>query len=155
VNLDNRLIHFCFVSASSQFGSKILPIKPVIKFVPKLLADRDKTVRDEAKLLAVEMYRWAGNAIMPQLQSVTPLIMTELEEAFKDIKEGNAEKARQTHFLRSQEDLKEKMEAGGGEAGENGGGQEEEALDPYDLLEPFDVLSKLPTDFKHKLVSGL
>jgi len=53
-------------------------------------------VRDEAKLLAVEMYRWAGNAIMPQLQSVTPLIMTELEEAFKDIKEGNAEKARQT-----------------------------------------------------------
>jgi cytoskeleton-associated protein 5 len=153
-----------FVFASSQFGSKILPIKPVIKFVPKLLADRDKTVRDEAKLLAVEMYRWAGNAIMPQLQSVTPLIMTELEEAFKDIKEGNAEKARQTRFLRSQQDLKEKMEAesetGGaeaasGEAGENGGGQEEEALDPYDLLEPFDVLSKLPKDFKDKLVSDL
>ena len=150
---------------SSQFGSKILPIKPVIKFVPKLLADRDKTVRDEAKLLAVEMYRWAGSAIMPQLQSVTPLIMSELEEAFKDIKAGNAEKARQTRFLRSQQELKEKMEAESdmnanneavnGEAGESGGGQEEEVIDPYDLLEPFDVLSKLPKDFKDKVVSSL
>jgi len=129
--------------------------------VPKLLADRDKTVRDEAKLLAVEMYRWAGNAIMPQLQSVTPLIMTELEEAFKDIKDGNAEKPRQTRFLRSQQDLKEKMEAesemGAGiavnsETGESATVQDDEAIDPYDLMEPFDVLSKLPKDFKDKLV---
>lgn len=97
--------------AIGQFGSKIMPIKPVIKFIPKLLADRDKTVRDEAKLIAVEMFRWAGNAIMPQLQSVTPIIMAELEEEFKNIKEGNVEKARQTRFLRSQQDLKAKMEA--------------------------------------------
>lgn len=130
--------------------------------MPKLLADRDKAVRDEAKLLAVEMYRWAGNAIMPQLQSVTPLIMSELEEGFQNVKE---EKARQTRFLRSQQDLKEKMENESNKvvSSEDGAGQDsgdtpmevEEAIDPYDLMEPFDVLSKLPKDFQEKLVSAL
>ncbi len=28
-----------------------------------------------------------------------------------------------------------------------------EAVDPYDLLDPADILSKLPKDFKEKLVS--
>lgn len=130
--------------------------------MPKLLADRDKAVRDEAKLLAIEMYRWAGNAIMPQLQSVTPLIMGELEEGFQNVKE---EKARQTRFLRSQQDLKEKMENESSKvvSSEDGAGQDsgdtpmevEEAIDPYDLMEPFDVLSKLPKDFQEKLVSAL
>lgn len=148
--------------AISQYGSKIMPIKPVIKSIPKLLGDRDKTVREEAKLISVEMYRWAGNAIMPQLQSVTPLIMSELEEGFKDIKEGNAEKARQTRFLRSQQDLKAKMEAESeqGDSGGSGGsdvaivgGEEmeiDEAIDPYDLLDPVDILSRLPKDYKEK-----
>ncbi|CAF3551185.1 unnamed protein product, partial [Rotaria sp. Silwood2] len=34
----------------SEFGSKVLPIKPFLKQVIPLLEDRDKTVRDEAKL---------------------------------------------------------------------------------------------------------
>ena len=86
-----------------------MPIKPVIKHVPKLLEDRDKTVRDETKMLVVEMYRWAGAAIMPQLQQVKPALLQELDEEFKNAAAG--EKPRQTRFLRSQQDLKAKMEA--------------------------------------------
>lgn len=91
--------------AISEFSSKTIPIKPIIKFVPKLLEDRDKTVRDETKLLAVEMYRWAGAAIMPQLQSIKPSLLQELEDAFKEAT-ATGEKPRQTRFLRSQQDLK-------------------------------------------------
>lgn len=152
--------------AINEFSSKTIPIKPIIKFVPKLLEDRDKMVRDETKLLAVEMYRWAGQAIMPQLQGIKPVLLEELETEFKNTASG--EKPRQTRFLRSQQDLKAKMEAemeqramnGGGGAGGDvvdgtGAGDQEAApenIDPYDLMEPAEILSKLPKDFKEKLV---
>lgn len=93
----------------NEFGSKVMPIKPIIKSVPKLLEDRDQTVREETKKLVVEMYRWAGPAIMPQLQQVKPALLEELQEGFKSAASG--EKPRQTRFLRSQQDLKAKMEA--------------------------------------------
>ena len=45
---------------------------------------------------------------------------------------------------------------GGSDAGTNGdavnGGEDNEGVDPYDLLEPVDILTKLPKDFKEKLV---
>lgn len=87
--------------------------------------------------------------------------MAELEEGFQNVKE---EKAKQTRFLRSQQDLKEKMETESNQAaGDDGAAQNsgetpmevEEAIDPYDLMEPFDVLSKLPKDFQEKIVSAL
>jgi cytoskeleton-associated protein 5 len=151
----------------NEFSSKTMPIKPVIKFVPKLLEDRDKIVRDETKLLAIEMYRWAGAAIMPQLQGYK--LLDELEAEFKAATAGG-EKPRQTRFLRSQQDLKAKMDAemeqklmsGGSSAAGNGDGTGAgsgmdaeaamETIDPYDLMEPSDILSKLPKDFKEKLV---
>jgi cytoskeleton-associated protein 5 len=151
--------------AISEFSSKVVPIKPIIKFVPKLLEDRDKTVRDETKLLAVEMYRWAGAAIMPQLQSIKPALLQELDEEFKSSVAGG-EKPRQTRFLRSQQDLKAKMEAemeqrmmnGGAVSAEDGvtaipSADVQENMDPYDLMEPAEILSQLPKDFKEKLVS--
>ena len=151
--------------AINEFSSKVMPIKPIIKFVPKLLEDRDKTVRDEAKLLAVEMYKWAGAAIMPQLQSLKPALLGELEDEFKRAVAGG-EKPRQTRFLRSQQDLKAKMEAEQEQKMMNGGGASAagdagsdigsvdaapDAIDPYDLMEPAELHSKLPKDFKEKL----
>ena len=59
---------------SSAFGSKILPIKPFLKQVVPLLDDRDKTVRDESKLLIVEIYKWIGKqTLMPMIQNVKPI----------------------------------------------------------------------------------
>lgn len=45
----------------------------MVKFLPKLLEDRDKNVREEAKLLVVEMYRWVGAAIKPKLVDFKPV----------------------------------------------------------------------------------
>lgn len=87
--------------------------------------------------------------------------MQELEEEFKNL--ASQEKARQTRFLRSQQDLKAKMEAemmsgGSGEgAGESGGSgasgsvETDEPMDPMDLMEAVDIIPKLPKDFKEKI----
>lgn len=79
--LDNKqpkVVQACLETirrALHEFGSKVLPIKPFIKKVVTLLEDRDKTVRDESKLLAVEMYHWAGAAVMPQFQGIKPVLV--------------------------------------------------------------------------------
>lgn len=38
----------------------MLNIKPLLKKLQSLLEDRDKSVRDEAKLLAIVLYSWVG-----------------------------------------------------------------------------------------------
>lgn len=43
--------------ALHEFGNKVIGIKPFIKKIPVLLADRDKNVRDETKLLTIEINR--------------------------------------------------------------------------------------------------
>lgn len=49
--------------ALKEFGSKIIGVKLLLKKIGALLSDRDKSVRDETKLMIVEMYRWIGGAL--------------------------------------------------------------------------------------------
>ena len=51
----------------------MINLKPVLKHVPVLLEDRDKNVRDEGKKLVVELYRWIGQALKPQLSALKPI----------------------------------------------------------------------------------
>ncbi|XP_053304724.1 cytoskeleton-associated protein 5 isoform X2 [Spea bombifrons] len=137
--------------ALSEFGSKIMSLKPIIKVLPKLFESREKAVRDEAKLLAVEIYRWIRDALRPPLQNINPVQLKELEEEWVKLPQGAA---KQTRFLRSQQDLKAKFEqqqASGDAEGDEG---EEEAVpqvDAYELLEAVEILSKLPKDFYDKI----
>ena len=62
-----------------EFGPKIMPLKPVVKQLQVLLEDRDKTVRDETKLLAVEIYRWIGPALKPQLANLKPVQVSDMD----------------------------------------------------------------------------
>nr|CAH0109138.1 unnamed protein product [Daphnia galeata] len=138
--------------ALREFGPKVINIKLVLKQVPVLLEDRDKNVREEGKKLLVELYRWIGQALKPQLSALKPIQVTELEAEFEKL--GN-EKPQQTRFLRSQQDLKAKMEARmteGNDANEEevDGGDVVPDIDPYELLEPVDILSQLPKDFYEK-----
>lgn len=55
-------INACTV-ALHEFGSKVITIKPLVKKIPVLFSDRDKAVRDEARLMVVEIYRWIGPAL--------------------------------------------------------------------------------------------
>ena len=58
-----------------NFGNKIIQIKPLVKFLSKLMEDRDKNVRDGTKQLIVEMYRWIGAAIKPKLVDLKPVLV--------------------------------------------------------------------------------
>ncbi|CAF1510112.1 unnamed protein product, partial [Adineta ricciae] len=146
----------------SEFGSKVLPIKPFLPKVIPLLEDRDKTVRDESKLLLVEIYRWIGKqTLMPLIQNVKPIQMQELQTEFDKLDLNGADKPRQIRFLRSQQNVKQKQEqavASGGGAGASVAVDEaetdaQEDLDPLEMLEAVNVLDKLPKEFFEKIES--
>ncbi|XP_037049831.1 protein mini spindles isoform X3 [Bradysia coprophila] len=139
--------------ALNKFGNKVIAIKPLLKQIPVLLADRDKNVRDEGKALIVEIFRWIGPALKPHLSSVPAVVQTELETEFEKVKSDKAEPSR---YLRSQQMKKvaadsasndnEDVEADGDDANEPAAD-----IDPMDLIDPVDILSKLPKDFYDKL----
>ncbi|CAF3916372.1 unnamed protein product [Rotaria sordida] len=145
----------------SEFGSKVLPIKPFLKQVIPLLEDRDKTVRDEAKLLLVEIYKWIGKqTLTPMIQNVKPIQMQELQTEFDKLDLTGADKPRQTRFLRSQQDLKQKMEqtqasttVSSSVTVEDVNVDMQEDLDPFEMLEAVNILDRLPKDFFDKIES--
>ncbi|XP_051545492.1 cytoskeleton-associated protein 5-like isoform X2 [Myxocyprinus asiaticus] len=138
--------------ALCEFGSKIITLKPVVKVLPKLFESREKAVRDEAKLLAVEIYRWIRDALRPPLQNINSVQLKELEEEWVKLPTAAP---KQTRFLRSQQDLKTKFEqqqaAGGDNADCDNEEETEVRVDPYELLEAVEILSKLPKDFYEKI----
>lgn len=56
-----------------EFGVKVINVKVVLKQVPILLDNRDKNVREEGKKLVIELYRWIGQALKPQLSVLKPI----------------------------------------------------------------------------------
>lgn len=53
-----------------------MSLKPVVKVLPKLFESREKAIRDEAKLLAVEVYRWIRDALRPPLQNINSVLVS-------------------------------------------------------------------------------
>ena len=64
------VLTYLLPSSHSEFGSKIVTLKPVVKVLPKQFESREKAVRDEAKLLAIEIFRWIRDALRPPLQGI-------------------------------------------------------------------------------------
>ncbi|KAG0714752.1 Cytoskeleton-associated protein 5 [Chionoecetes opilio] len=137
-------------TALREFGPKVINPKPLMKQIHTILEDRDKNVREEGKKLLVEMYRWIGQALKPMMSSLKPVQVQELEAEFEKL---SGEKAVQIRFLRSQQDLKAKLEAEGDEEGEEDDDVEQDIpeMDPVDLFEPVNILEKLPKDFYEKV----
>uniref|UniRef100_A0A8C3CPN3 Cytoskeleton associated protein 5 n=1 Tax=Cairina moschata TaxID=8855 RepID=A0A8C3CPN3_CAIMO len=155
-NKNPKIIVACIETlrkALSEFGSKIISLKPIIKVLPKLFESREKAVRDEAKLLAVEIYRWIRDALRPPLQNINSVQLKELEEEWVKV---SAAAPKQTRFLRSQQELKAKFEqqqavGGDGDGGDDDGEEVVPQVDAYELLEAVEILSKLPKDFYEKI----
>ncbi|XP_069888530.1 cytoskeleton-associated protein 5 [Dipodomys merriami] len=154
-NKNPKIIVACIETlrkALSEFGSKIILLKPIIKVLPKLFESREKAVRDEAKLIAVEIYRWIRDALRPPLQNINSVQLKELEEEWVKLPTVAPKPSR---FLRSQQELEAKLEqpqsAGGDAEGGGDDGDEVPQIDAYELLEAVEVLSKLPKDFYDKI----
>ncbi|XP_061853782.1 cytoskeleton-associated protein 5 isoform X2 [Colius striatus] len=154
-NKNPKIIVACIETlrrALSEFGSKIISLKPIIKVLPKLFESREKAVRDEAKLFAVEIYRWIRDALRPPLQNINSVQLKELEEEWVKV---SSVAPKQTRFLRSQQELKAKFEQQQATGDADGGDDDEEEaapqVDAYELLEAVEILSKLPKDFYEKI----
>ncbi|XP_055384465.1 protein mini spindles isoform X2 [Condylostylus longicornis] len=142
----------CATLALREFGSKVIGVKPLIKKLAPLMSDRDKSVRDEGKQLAIEIFRWIGAAMKPQIASLPQVTINELESEFVKL---TGEKAEPTRYLRSQQEKQQAVSAAavadGGDDGDDFDGDGGEEIDPMDLIDPVDILSKLPKDFYEKL----
>uniref|UniRef100_A0A3Q0SS83 Cytoskeleton associated protein 5 n=1 Tax=Amphilophus citrinellus TaxID=61819 RepID=A0A3Q0SS83_AMPCI len=155
-NKNPKIIVACIETlrkALSVFGSKIVTLKPVVKVLPKQFESREKAVRDEAKMLAVEIYKWIRDALRPSLQNINSVQLKELEEEWVKL---SSSPPKQNRFLRSQQDMKAKFEQQQAQGGEQSDGDDDEeemavAVDPYELLEPVEILSKMPKDFYEKI----
>nr|XP_036673336.1 protein mini spindles isoform X5 [Drosophila suzukii] len=137
--------------ALREFGHKVIGVKPLIKKLAPLMSDRDKAVRDEGKQLAVEIYRWIGAAMKPQISTLPQVTLKELEDEFEKLKGERAEPSR---YLKSQQEKQAKIaDAAAVEDAynEEDGDAGPEEIDPIDLLDPVDILSKMPKDFYDKL----
>ncbi|KAF6216569.1 hypothetical protein GE061_000912 [Apolygus lucorum] len=136
--------------ALREFGPKVINVNKVIKRAIPLLEDRDKGVRDETKLLLIETYRWLGEALTPQLSSLKPAQLNEMTEEFKKM---DSTRPKPTRFLRSQQAKQSQIVAEREDAADEGDGEDVggETIDPFDAMDPIDILSQLPKGFYDQL----
>lgn len=139
-----------------NYGCKTCDPKPALKVLPKAFGHADKNVRAEATNLAVEFYRWLREAMKPMFWGdLKPTQQSDLEAQFEKIKAEPP--AKQERLLRSQQEAmarapppgEEEEEADEGDAGADPG-----EIDAFDLAEPQDVLSTLPSSFHDNLASS-
>ncbi|KAJ2163191.1 hypothetical protein GGF46_000121 [Coemansia sp. RSA 552] len=143
------------------FGIKFINLKPLLKALSKPFAHRDNGVRSEAQHLTVELYRWMGQAILPSLQDLPPVLLKDLETQFEAA--AKEPRPKQERLLRSQQEADEPAEdasargadggGGGDDADADGGDAVPAELDPWDLADPVDIATKLPDDYEANLES--
>lgn len=141
------------VDIYSAFGAQTISPKLVLPSLPKLFSHADRTVRAETSNLTVELYKWMGPALEQVLFSeLKPVQQKDLTAAFEKVKD---EKPTQTRLLKSQ---REAVEAQSGKEDQEedgdvvmGNTEEIGKVDAYDLMDPVDVLSKIPADLATKI----
>lgn len=132
-----------------QFGCGVAPPKSVIPKLPKLFAHADRTVRAETTKLTVEIYRWMGDGLTTVLfADLKPIQQRDLTAEFEKI----LGKPEQIRLTRSQQVLHE--ENGDNDVEMVDAEPEVAQFDPFDMLEPVDVISKLPADLHFRMSSA-
>lgn len=134
-----------------EFGARVFNIKQLLKSIPGMFEHSDKTVRAEAKLLAIEMYRWIGAALKTSLDGkIKPVQMKELEDEFSKLP---GDPPVPTRLLRSQQEATPNEVSVTTTESSVGAvvTMVPEPIDPYELFEPVDMISKMPKDFYEKM----
>ncbi|KAJ2737013.1 hypothetical protein IW152_000276 [Coemansia sp. BCRC 34962] len=150
------------------FGVKLINPKVLLKALSKPFAHKDNAVRAETQHLAVELYRWMRQAILPSLQDLPPVLLKDLESQFAAV--ASEPLPRQARLLRSQQEAEEidSAPAGAGSqvstnanaaanANNRAAAEEESAapgVDAWELVDPVDITKKLPDDFYEMVISS-
>ncbi|XP_028125682.1 protein MOR1-like isoform X2 [Camellia sinensis] len=131
--------------ALSEFGSKILPPKRILKMLPELFDHQDQHVRASSKGLTLELCRWIGK------EPVKSILFEKMRDTMK--KELEAElvnvsgTARPSRKIRSEQDKETEQEPisevmGSGPPEESVANAPQE-IDEYELVDPVDILTPL------------
>lgn len=74
------------------FGVPVVDVKPLLskKALPVLFEHTHVDVRDAAKELSLELFRWVGPAVKACLKSIKPVQLKELEGLWEGITPGTA-----------------------------------------------------------------
>ncbi|KAI8616669.1 armadillo-type protein [Chytriomyces sp. MP71] len=135
------------------FGSKVVPVKPLLKQLPKLFDHKDGSVRNEATALAIEMYKWLGPAILPSLNDLKPVQLKDLNDQFETL--GNV-RSTPERLVRSE--MVKRARVGYVAEDDTAPGPtavqpEPEPVDVFDISDPVNVLDKLPPKFYETLAA--
>ncbi|CAH9141710.1 unnamed protein product [Cuscuta epithymum] len=131
--------------ALSEFGSKVIPPKRILKMLPELFDHQDQNVRACSKGLTLELCRWIGK------DPVKSILFEKMRDTMK--KELEAElvnvtgTAKPTRKIRSEQDKLPEQDAVP-EIACSGPSEEPAAdtpqeIDEYELVDPVDILTPL------------
>ncbi|KAJ0083103.1 hypothetical protein Patl1_11638 [Pistacia atlantica] len=131
--------------ALSEFGSKIVPPKRILKMLPELFDHQDQNVRACSKGLTLELCRWIGK------DPVKSILFEKMRDTMK--KELEAElvsvmgTARPTRKIRSEQDKEPEQETVSENVGpgapEESAAEAPQEIDEYELVDPVDILTPL------------
>ncbi|XP_073058654.1 protein MOR1 isoform X1 [Primulina eburnea] len=131
--------------ALSEFGTKIVPPKKLLKMLPELFDHQDQNVRASSKGLTLELCRWIGK------EPVKSILFEKMRDTMK--KELEAElanvsgTAKPTRKIRSEQDKEPEVEnasevVGAGPA-EGTVDDTPLEIDEYELVDPVEILTPL------------
>lgn len=135
-----------------NFGCIIILPTPIIKVLPGLFSHADKNVRSETTKLTVELYKWMRDSLVTILfDSLKPIQQKDLNKAFELIENNPPVQKTLTHSQKQQQ-AKQQQEQLKQDPTEDVVMKDvqQPVFDPFDLLEPVDILSKLPSDLESR-----
>ncbi|KAG7693397.1 hypothetical protein KL930_003999 [Ogataea haglerorum] len=136
----------------SNFGCKVCPPKLVLDVIPQLFAHADKNVRAETTILSITLRSYMGTAFDTIIfEKLKPIQQKDLAKAFEKI-EGTPTPKR---FLRSHQVQIAETKTGLEDVSMIDAQEvSSDQLDAFDLIDPVEVLSKIPSDFKSRIESS-
>ncbi|KAG0466494.1 hypothetical protein HPP92_018074 [Vanilla planifolia] len=115
--------------ALSEFGTKIVPPKRILKMLPELFDHQDQNVRASSKGLTLELCRWIGKEPVKSIlfEKMRDTMKKELEAELANVTGA----AKPTRKIRSEQDKEPEQDSVG------------EEIDEYELVDPVDILTPL------------
>ncbi|KAL8467970.1 hypothetical protein ACS0TY_031278 [Phlomoides rotata] len=131
--------------ALSEFGSKIIPPKRILKMLPELFDHQDQNVRASSKGLTLELCRWIGK------DPVKSILFEKMRDTMKKDLEAELANvtgtAKPTRKIRSEQDKEPEpeavSEAVGSAPAEESAAEVPQEIDEYELVDPVDILTPL------------
>lgn len=157
-----KLVTGCVVSLTeivSNYGCVIVDPKPVIQALPKLFGHADKNVRAETTKLTVELYKWMGEALKKMVwEELKPIQQRELAKHLDAVEPGKPQQVRFTRKQEQQRQLEQQQQELQSNSIEESDVIMEDAetpeFDPYQMIDPVEVLSKFPSDLDERISSA-